>query len=72
MSTKVSRVGTIFSDTAAQLKPQYLGTKNGPVRQAVENVVREVEAGSLSADDGWQKANKAAEKAAVAPPPKKR
>jgi cellobiose transport system substrate-binding protein len=57
-------VGTIFSDTAAQLKPQYLGTKNGPVRQAVENVVREVEAGSLSADDGWQKANKAAEKAA--------
>ena len=38
-------VGTIFSDTAAALKPQYLGTKNGPVRQAVENVVREVEAG---------------------------
>ncbi len=46
-------VGTIFSDTAAQLQPQYLGTKNGPVRQAVENVVREVEAGSISADDGW-------------------
>ena len=50
-------VGTIFSDTAAALQPQYLGTKNGPVRQAVENVVREVEAGSISADDGWQKAN---------------
>ena len=29
------------------------------MRQAVENVVREVEAGSISADDGWQKANKA-------------
>ena len=57
-------VGTIFSDTAAQLKPQYLGTKNGPVRQAVENVVREVEAGSISADDGWNKASKEAEKAA--------
>jgi cellobiose transport system substrate-binding protein len=57
-------VGTIFSDTAAALQPQYLGTKNGPVRQAVENVVREVEAGSLSADDGWTKAGKAATKAA--------
>jgi len=57
-------VGTIFSDTAAALKPQYLGTKNGPVRQAVENVVREVEAGSISADDGWNKASKEAEKAA--------
>ena len=57
-------VGTIFSDTAAALQPQYLGTKNGPVRQAVENVVREVENGSLSADDGWEKASKAAAKAA--------
>jgi cellobiose transport system substrate-binding protein len=57
-------VGTIFSDTAAALQPQYLGTKNGPVRQAVENVVREVENGSLSADEGWTKAIKAAQKAA--------
>lgn len=57
-------VGTIFSDTAAALQPQYLGTKNGPVRQAVENVVREVENGSLSATDGWTKASEAAEKAA--------
>ena len=57
-------VGTIFSDTAAALQPQYLGTKNGPVRQAVENVVREVENGSLSAEDGWEKASKAAAKAA--------
>ena len=32
-------VGQIFTKTAEDLKPQYLGKKNGPTRVAVENVL---------------------------------
>lgn len=57
-------VGQIFSAAAANLTPQYLGIKNGPVRVAVENVLRKVEAGKTNAEDGWDEAVSEAEKAA--------
>jgi cellobiose transport system substrate-binding protein len=57
-------VGKIFIATAQQLKPQYLGTKNGPVRQAVEADITLVQQGKLTPDAAWQKAVKDAEKAA--------
>lgn len=57
-------VGQIFSAAAADLTPQYLGIKNGPVRVAVENVLRKVEAGKASASEGWDEAVAEAEKAA--------
>ncbi|MEP7055199.1 MAG: ABC transporter substrate-binding protein, partial [Actinomycetota bacterium] len=57
-------VGTIFSETAKNLQPQYLGKKNGPVRVAVENVLRRIDGGKLKGDDAaWQTAVKEAEKA---------
>ena len=49
-------VGKIFIATAQQLKPQYLGTKNGPVRQAVEANITLVQQGKLTPDAAWQKA----------------
>ncbi len=57
-------VGQIFSAAAANLTPQYLGIKNGPVRVAVENVLRKVEAGKATAEEGWDEAVSEAEKAA--------
>lgn len=57
-------VGQIFSAAAANLTPQYLGIKNGPVRVAVENVLRKVEAGQADAASGWDEAVSEAEKAA--------
>jgi cellobiose transport system substrate-binding protein len=57
-------VGEIFTSSAESLKPQYLGSKNGPVRQAVENALRQVESGRLKADAGWDRALKDAKRAA--------
>ena len=57
-------VGELFVAGAANLKPVYLGAKNQPVRDAVENVMRSVEGGQRSAAEGWSEAIKAAEKAA--------
>jgi cellobiose transport system substrate-binding protein len=56
--------GQIFASTALNLKPQYLGKKNGPVRVAVENVITRVQQGKLQPDAAWPEAVKAAEKAA--------
>src|SRR4051794_6641449 len=56
--------GQIFAATAENLKPQYLGKKNGPTRVAVENVITRVQQGSLKSDAAWAEAVKAAEKAA--------
>jgi cellobiose transport system substrate-binding protein len=56
--------GQLFVAGAKNLKPVYLGAKNVPVRDAFENVLRSVENGQRSADDGWPEAVKAAEKAA--------
>lgn len=58
-------VGQIFSSTAANLTPQYLGRKNGPVRVAVENVLNRLQSGDLQGktDEAWTEAVKEAEKA---------
>jgi cellobiose transport system substrate-binding protein len=58
-------VGQLFVAGASQLKPVYLGAKNQVVRDAVENVLRGVEAGDVSPDEGWQNAIDAAEQAAA-------
>jgi cellobiose transport system substrate-binding protein len=58
-------VGQLFVAGASQLEPVYLGAKNQVVRDAVENVLRGVEAGDLSPEDGWQDAIEAAEQAAA-------
>jgi cellobiose transport system substrate-binding protein len=55
-----------FSETAKNLTPQYLGKKSGPVRVAVENVLRKVEQGKTKGDAAWQEAVKEAQKAATA------
>jgi cellobiose transport system substrate-binding protein len=57
-------VGELFVAGAANLKPVYLGAKNQPVRDAVENAMRSVEGGQRNATDGWKEAVSAAEKAA--------
>ena len=57
-------VGELFVAGAEQLEPVYLGAKNQVVRDAVENVLRGVEAGNVSADEGFQDALDAAEQAA--------
>jgi cellobiose transport system substrate-binding protein len=56
--------GQIFASTAENLKPQYLGKKNGPTRLAVENVINRVGQGTLKSDAAWAEAVKEAEKAA--------
>lgn len=56
--------GQIFASTAENLKPQYLGKKNGPTRVAVENVITRVQQGSLAPDKAWPEAVKAAQKVA--------
>ncbi len=58
-------VGQLFVAGASQLQPVYLGAKNQVVRDAVENVLRGVEAGDVSPDDGWNDAIEAAEQAAA-------
>jgi cellobiose transport system substrate-binding protein len=60
-------VGKIFSDAAKNLKPQYLGKKNGPTRVAIENVINRAQTGDLkgkSTDEVWAEVVKEAEKAA--------
>ena len=56
--------GQIFVAGASTLEPVYLGAKNQPVRDAVENALRSVESGDKSSDDGWNTAVKDAEAAA--------
>ena len=58
--------GKIFTTAAAKLPdpPQYLGKKNGAVRQAVENVLTAVEQGKYDASSGWAAAQDEAGKAA--------
>lgn len=55
--------GQIFAATAENLKPQYLGKKNGPTRVAVENVITQVQQGRIKPDAAWAEAVKQAEKA---------
>ncbi|WP_416900751.1 extracellular solute-binding protein [Micromonospora echinospora] len=59
-------VGQIFSKTAENLTPQYLGRRNGPTRVAVENVLNRLATGNLKGkpDQAWTEAVKEAEKAA--------
>ncbi|MEV4638662.1 ABC transporter substrate-binding protein [Actinoplanes sp. NPDC049548] len=57
--------GQIFASTAENLKPQYLGKKNGPTRVAVENVITRVQQGSLAPDKAWDEAVKQAQKVAT-------
>jgi cellobiose transport system substrate-binding protein len=57
--------GQIFAATAENLKPQYLGKKNGPTRVAVENVITRVQQGKLKPDAAWPVAVKEAEKAST-------
>jgi len=57
--------GQIFAATAENLKPQYLGKKNGPTRVAVENVITRVQQGKLKPAAAWAEAVKEAEKAAT-------
>jgi cellobiose transport system substrate-binding protein len=57
-------VGELFVAGASELQPVYLGAKNQVVRDAVENVLRSVEAGNVTPDEGWQQALDAAEQAA--------
>ncbi len=57
-------VGQLFVAGASSLEPVYLGAKNQPVRDAVENALRSVENGEKSTDDGWETAVEDAEAAA--------
>lgn len=57
-------VGELFVAGAANLKPVYLGAKNQPVRDAVENAMRSVESGQRTSEEGWKEAVAAAQKAA--------
>ncbi len=57
-------VGQLFVAGAASLEPVYLGAKNQPVRDAVENAMRSVENGEKSDEDGWATAVSDAEAAA--------
>jgi cellobiose transport system substrate-binding protein len=58
-------VGQIFTTAARTLQPQYLGPKNGPVRQAVENGLRRVEQGRQAPDQAWRQAVNDAKRAAT-------
>jgi cellobiose transport system substrate-binding protein len=56
--------GQLFAAGATALEPVYLGAKNQPVRDAVENAMRSVENGEKSSEDGWSTAVSDAEAAA--------
>ncbi|MBC9224773.1 extracellular solute-binding protein [Aeromicrobium sp. 636] len=56
-------IGQLFAAGAAALEPVYLGTKNVPVRDAVENALRSVENGEVPPAQGWDDASAAATKA---------
>src|SRR6266498_4508602 len=57
-------IGQIFSEGAQALKPVYLGPKHQPVREKVDDDLRAVEQGKLSADAAWQRAIEDAKKQA--------
>lgn len=61
-------VGQIFTKTAANLTPQYLGTKHAPTRVAVEDVLNRLSDGDLKGkpDQAWAEAVKKAEAASKA------
>ncbi|MGO4255544.1 ABC transporter substrate-binding protein [Marmoricola sp. RAF53] len=50
--------GKIFAAGASSLEPVFLGAKNVPVRDAVENALRSVESGQRSSAEGWNAAVK--------------
>ncbi len=56
--------GQLFVAGASSLEPVYLGAKNQPVRDAVENALRSVESGEKSSDEGWSTAVEDAQAAA--------
>jgi cellobiose transport system substrate-binding protein len=58
-------VGQIFTKTAQNLEPQYLGRKSGAVRVAVENDLVAVQQGKLTPATGWTQAQTDAAKAAA-------
>jgi cellobiose transport system substrate-binding protein len=45
--------GQIFAVGVKELKPVYLGSKNQPVRDAVETALRSIEQGQASAREAW-------------------
>ncbi|HYN96181.1 MAG TPA: extracellular solute-binding protein [Pilimelia sp.] len=55
--------GEIFGAGAKDFKAVYLGAKNQPVRDAVENALRSIEQKKRTPDQAWQDAVKAAEAA---------
>lgn len=55
--------GQIFAAGAKELKPVYLGAKNQPVRDAVENALRSVEQKQRTSDQAWKDAQKSGEAA---------
>ncbi|MDX6282092.1 MAG: cellobiose transport system substrate-binding protein [Kribbellaceae bacterium] len=57
-------IGQLFVAGAKNLSPVYLGAKNQPVRDAVENALRSYEQGQTSADEAWANAIKDAKAAA--------
>jgi cellobiose transport system substrate-binding protein len=57
-------VGELFVAGASNLEPVYLGVKNQPVRDAVENALRSVESGQRTSAEGWAAAVRDAEAAA--------
>lgn len=59
-------IGQIFVEGARNLQPVYLGAKNQPVRDAVENALRSFEQGQKSEADAWDRAVKDAKAAAGA------
>jgi cellobiose transport system substrate-binding protein len=57
-------IGQLFVAGASSLEPVYLGAKNQPVRDAVENALRSAENGEKSSEDAWATAVSDAEAAA--------
>ena len=57
-------IGLLFVEGAKNLRPVYLGQKNQPVRDAVENALRSYEQGQASVDKAWANAIKEAKAAA--------
>lgn len=55
-------VGEIFTGAAREFEPQYQGPKTGQVREAVENVIRQVADDKLSPQQGWEQAVQAAQR----------
>ena len=49
-------ISQVFAQGAQALKPLYLGPKHQPVREKVDDDLRAVEQGKLSAEEGWQRA----------------